>query len=179
MDGTAERIFTLLKEKGIEQKEFAALVGTTDKTVSAWKTGRSKSYTKYLSKIASLLDTTVEFLLNGNSTLVQLLDETPYQGSINKLFEIAEAKFPLSLEIMKDHVDSIPEDKTKGCVLYLDMKICNPDSPPNKKPVILKNDGQAEIKLAQALGALGIEVDKLSDADISRIARLAKAALEE
>lgn len=47
-----------------------------------------------------------------------------------------------------------------------------------KEPATVSGDGQAE-KLAQALGALGIEVDKLSDAEISRIARLAKAALEE
>ena len=47
-----------------------------------------------------------------------------------------------------------------------------------KEPATVSGDGQAE-KLAQALGAIGIDVDKLSDAEISRIARLAKAALEE
>ena len=47
-----------------------------------------------------------------------------------------------------------------------------------KEPVTVSGDGQAE-KLAQALGSLGIEVDKLTDAEIGRIARLAKAALEE
>lgn len=60
-----ERIFCLLKEAGIEQKEFAQLLGTTDKTVSAWKTGRSQSYTKYLSKISEVLGTTAEYLLTG------------------------------------------------------------------------------------------------------------------
>ena len=65
MDSTAERIFALLKQKNIEQKEFAVLVGTTDKTVSAWKTGRSKSYTKSLPKIADILGTTAEYLLTG------------------------------------------------------------------------------------------------------------------
>lgn len=47
-----------------------------------------------------------------------------------------------------------------------------------KEPATVSGDGQAE-KLAQALGSLGIEVDKLTDAEIGRIARLAKAALEE
>lgn len=45
-------------------------------------------------------------------------------------------------------------------------------------PATVSGDGQAD-KLAQALHRIGIEVDKLSDAEISRIARLAKAALEE
>lgn len=48
----------------------------------------------------------------------------------------------------------------------------------NKTPATISGDGQAE-KLAKALEGIGIDVDKLSDAEISRIARLAKAALEE
>lgn len=66
MSTPVERIFSLLKVKAIEQKEFAQLLGTTDKTVSAWKTGRSQSYTKYLPKISETLGTTVEYLLTGD-----------------------------------------------------------------------------------------------------------------
>lgn len=66
MTDETERIFSLLKEKGLDQKEFAALLGTTDKTVSAWKTGRSKSYTKKLQQIASILGTSVDYLTSGN-----------------------------------------------------------------------------------------------------------------
>ena len=47
-----------------------------------------------------------------------------------------------------------------------------------KEPATVSGDGQAE-KLAKALEGIGIDVDNLSDAEISRIARLAKAALEE
>ena len=114
MLSTSDRIFALLKEEGVEQKEFAKQIGTTDKTVSAWKTGRSSSYTKYLAQIASILGTTVEYLLTGEK----------------------------------------------------------------KEPATVSGDGQAE-KLAKALESIGIDVDKLSEAEISRIARLAKAALEE
>lgn len=62
---TAERIFSLLDEKGMEQKALALALGTTDKTVSTWRTGRTKSYTKYLSQIAEILGTTVNYLLTG------------------------------------------------------------------------------------------------------------------
>ena len=64
-----DRIFTLLSERGIEQKEFASLVGTTDKTVSAWKTGRVDSFSsmKWLPQIAAVLGTTVEYLLTGET----------------------------------------------------------------------------------------------------------------
>lgn len=60
------RIFELLDEAHMEQKQFALILGTTDKTVSAWRTGRSKSYTKYLPQIAEALGTTTEYLLTGN-----------------------------------------------------------------------------------------------------------------
>lgn len=60
------RIFELVDEAHMEQKQFASILGTTDKTVSAWRTGRSKSYTKYLPQIAEALGTTTEYLLTGS-----------------------------------------------------------------------------------------------------------------
>ena len=47
-----------------------------------------------------------------------------------------------------------------------------------KEPATVSGDGQAE-KLANALDEIGIDVDSLSDDEIKRIARLAKASLEE
>ena len=47
-----------------------------------------------------------------------------------------------------------------------------------KEPATVSGDGQAE-KLAQALQGIGVDVDKLTEAEINRIARLAKVALEE
>lgn len=47
-----------------------------------------------------------------------------------------------------------------------------------KKPATGSGDGFAD-KLSEALKGIGIDVDNLTDAEINRIARLAKAALEE
>ncbi|HJG85745.1 helix-turn-helix transcriptional regulator [Pseudoflavonifractor capillosus] len=80
MSTPVERIFSLLKVKEIEQKEFAQLLGTTDKTVSAWKTGRSQSYTKYLPKISEVLGTTVEYLLTGEKTEPTVQDDGLTEG---------------------------------------------------------------------------------------------------
>ena len=66
MSTTVDRLFQLLDERGMEQKELAMRIGTSDKTVSAWRTGRSKSYTKFLPTLANILNTSVEFLANGN-----------------------------------------------------------------------------------------------------------------
>ena len=60
-----DRIFELVGEKFKEQKEFASALRVNDKTVSAWRTRRAKSYTKYLPQIAEALGTTTEYLLPG------------------------------------------------------------------------------------------------------------------
>ena len=60
-----DRIFELVGEKFNEQKEFASALRVNDKTVSAWRTRRAKSYTKYLPQIAEALGTTTEYLLTG------------------------------------------------------------------------------------------------------------------
>lgn len=62
---TADRIFYLLDKLGMEQKAFAIAIGTTDNTVSTWRTGRTKSFQKYLPTIATVLGTTVDYLLSG------------------------------------------------------------------------------------------------------------------
>lgn len=63
---TVERIFYLLNERKMEQKEFAAKIGVSENVVSTWRTGRTKSFSRYLSKIAEVLSTSPEYLLTGS-----------------------------------------------------------------------------------------------------------------
>lgn len=72
---TRERIFNLLDKAPMEQKEFAAKIGITDKTASNWRTGRSESFKKYLPEIAEALGTTTEYLLTGKA-VSQAVDST-------------------------------------------------------------------------------------------------------
>ena len=65
---TVERIFYLLNERKMEQKEFAAKIGVSENVVSTWRTGRTKSYSRHLSKIAEVLNTTPEYLLTGQES---------------------------------------------------------------------------------------------------------------
>lgn len=63
---TVDRLFELADKKFKEQKEFAAAVGVTASVVSEWRRRKSASWQKHLSKIAILLDTSTEYLLNGS-----------------------------------------------------------------------------------------------------------------
>ena len=49
----------------MEQKTLASVLGLPADTVSAWRRGKSASYTKYLPQIAEALGTTTEYLLTG------------------------------------------------------------------------------------------------------------------
>lgn len=60
-----ERIFTLLKEKSIQQKDFAKAIGVHEGTLSKWKKGKNISFVKQLDIIAEALGTTEEWLLYG------------------------------------------------------------------------------------------------------------------
>ena len=60
-----ERIDRLMKQQGKKQKELNDYLGLTHSAYDNWKSGRSKSYTKYISKICSFLDVTPSYLFSG------------------------------------------------------------------------------------------------------------------
>ncbi len=50
----ADRIFNLMKEAGMTQKEFAKRIGKSESEVSVWMTGRHNFTLKTLSKVSSV-----------------------------------------------------------------------------------------------------------------------------
>lgn len=63
---TAKRIFELVDSQFKEQKEFATAIGVSDKIVSQWRVGTTRSYRSRIATIADALGTTTEYLLTGN-----------------------------------------------------------------------------------------------------------------
>lgn len=78
------RVETLLKEKGMTQRELAARLGVSEVTVSRWMTdganGRNPSV-QTLQKIAEVLQTTPDYLL-GNDADVQK-SQSQNDGGVN------------------------------------------------------------------------------------------------
>lgn len=64
---TISRVFELADKIYPEQQAFAAAVGVSPKTVSVWRTGRGKSYLKYLPQIAEALHTSVDYIVSGET----------------------------------------------------------------------------------------------------------------
>lgn len=61
----SERIFKILKEKGMSQNAFAKAVGLTGSTVSDWKTKKTNPSSEKLMTICKVLEVTPEQLLTG------------------------------------------------------------------------------------------------------------------
>lgn len=64
-DEARTRIFHLLSEREMSQKEFADKLKVSSQTITDWKKGKSNSFTRNLEGIANVLDTTPGWLLFG------------------------------------------------------------------------------------------------------------------
>lgn len=61
----SERLFALLYERRISQKEFSERTGINSRTVSAWQTRGSDPPARLIPKIAAFLNVSVMWLLTG------------------------------------------------------------------------------------------------------------------
>ena len=63
-----ERIKLARQARGLTQEGLAEAVGVTRSAVAQWETGRAGQVTGNLSRIAAVLDVSVEHLMAGNAT---------------------------------------------------------------------------------------------------------------
>lgn len=61
-----DRIFLLVDKRYPEQRQFAEDLGIPAPRISEWRKRKSTSYNKRLPQIATVLNTSVEYLLTGN-----------------------------------------------------------------------------------------------------------------
>ena len=66
-----QRILKIMDERGITQKHLTDQIGVNAQTFTRWKYENCRSYMKYLDRIASALEVTRDYLLNGT---VQMTD---------------------------------------------------------------------------------------------------------
>lgn len=87
------RILFLLEQQRKQQKDLADFLGINKNNITDWKSGKSKSYNKYLYQIATYLNTTPEYLKGETD-----IKEKPVQ-SFDNIFPIEKKKIPLLGEI--------------------------------------------------------------------------------
>lgn len=64
-DAIRDRIFQLLDEQKISQKEFAKMIQVSPQTITDWKKGKSQSFASIIGRIAEALGTTPVWLFVG------------------------------------------------------------------------------------------------------------------
>ena len=105
-----ERIFAVLDELNMEQKELARLLEIPADTVSAWRRKKSASYTKYLPQIAEALGTTTEYLLTGNGPKKKTVPAKMSDSDTISEDDIKAAFLEGAEYLTKEEMDALWED---------------------------------------------------------------------
>lgn len=106
-DAIRQRIFSLLKEQKISQKDFAAMIGLSPQAISDWKKGVNTSFTKHLGIIAEALQTTPGWLFSGTG-------EKSFSMEQRRTFEAQEHIKLASMQKEFDECESQLKSETKA-----------------------------------------------------------------
>ena len=99
-----ERIFVILAQKGLSQKEFAKMIEVNEKTVTAWKKNNSLPPADKLSKISECLGVSFDYLLTGKEYSGNALTENEREllEYFGKLTERQQIKLIVRAEDMAE-----------------------------------------------------------------------------
>lgn len=105
----SERIFQMLKEKGISQKEFSGRTGIAQSTISDWKHKKTNPAADKLLAICEALDTTLYELLSdvqdsgtGTMDYVYVEKDSPEHLVLTKFQEMEEENRERLLKYMQE-----------------------------------------------------------------------------
>ena len=87
-DKVVLRIIELLKIQGKTEKELISSLGLANGTFTNWKYKDSKSYEKYLKKIAEYLDVSIDYLMEGVDDILNVQNLTASEISLLKMYRI-------------------------------------------------------------------------------------------
>lgn len=106
-DVARKRIFDLLKEQKITQKEFAEKLHIPAQTITDWKKGKSNSFAGQYGQIAPILHTTASWLAFGEG-IKYVPDEFREEILEQERIKSKPALIRSSLEMA---IDLLPDDK--------------------------------------------------------------------
>lgn len=92
MDTTLKRIIEEMKIQKVKNADLGAFIGVSANVITDWKSGRIKSYTKYLYAIAEYLDVSVEYL-KGETDEKGIKKAAPEGAEDGGLFSATDREF--------------------------------------------------------------------------------------
>ncbi len=99
MKAVSDRIFELLKEKGMSQKEFAAKTGIAESTISDWKKKKTNPVSDKILIISEVLGVSPYELLSGaehigmrsRQNMTYVVDRTTELGTLIETYQKLDA----------------------------------------------------------------------------------------
>lgn len=107
----SQRIFLLLKEKNLKQKDLAIQTGISPSAVSDWKKKGTNPAAESLSVIADFLGVSIEFLCTGKERSATILSDEEQEclEKFSKLKSIDKGRILDRMETLYDSYS--PEEK--------------------------------------------------------------------
>lgn len=106
-DAVRKRIFDLLKEQKITQKELAEKLDVPAQTITDWKKGKSNSFSGQYGRIAPVLHTTASWLAFGEG--IKYIPDESREEILNQKRE--NLLLSLNRSSLVIAIDSLPDDK--------------------------------------------------------------------
>ncbi|MCM1329987.1 MAG: helix-turn-helix domain containing protein [Ruminococcus sp.] len=106
-----DRISELLGNK--EQKELTEYLGLQNSAFSDWKTGKSKSFRRYLIEISEFFNVSIDYLVYGKEkNLSSELTDTEYEllEKFRNLSDINKGKIIERMEVMTEQTATIGKE---------------------------------------------------------------------
>ena len=107
------KILDEMKMEKISQKEITSSLGLSQQAFSEWKSGRTKSYMKYLPQIAAVLGVSVDCLLERD-------EKAPAPDEPEQEQDAIDAEFA-------DRVSQLSESGREALSYYLDLLLKSED----------------------------------------------------
>lgn len=109
----SERIFKLLKEKGMSQNAFAKQIGLAGSTISDWKTKKTNPSADKIMDICMVLEVTPEQLLTGKDIDEDYVENNPKK--IKAEIELSKA----DIRIIED-IHGMKDAQRKRLIKYIE-----------------------------------------------------------
>lgn len=108
---TIDKVFELLNKKGLQQKDLTDYLGIDKGVASQWKSGKSKSYQKYLGQIAEFLGVRLSEIVDVNYD--EQKNSTPPEDERSATVEFVKSLSDTDFDRLESVIKAVFPDKFK------------------------------------------------------------------
>ena len=121
---TVDKIFAVLEEKNYSQQFLADALGIDKSTLSSWKSGKTKSYMKYLDKLSLVLNVSKDWLLGKSDKRERvpervIAEKKTSAGILDSIIKGITKKDDI-IEILE--LDDVSRNRIKSNIIYFAAK---------------------------------------------------------